>query len=111
MELQNGIEKTYFEANDGKIICITKDTRKWDIYVLFKSGVPIYAGQSTNLKSRLTAHRYTTGEFDSYMVVNTVYTEEQARIAEHTIIGYLKVLHPELKNKYSLKFSGKIIKL
>lgn len=110
-ELTDEIKTQDFVGENGEIISFRIDKREWSIYVLLYNGLPIYAGQTTNINARISQHKYAGRKFDSYLIVNTVYTAPAANAAEQTILKYLHTMNPTMENKKSNKGCSGIIRI
>lgn len=101
----------FIDEDTKQILYVDKHDIIYSVYILYKNGLPIYVGKSTDIKKRMSQHKSIKRDFDSYSVPFTSYMENVANIMEQTLISYIKSIHPLLENKSSVRPCGEIIKL
>jgi len=62
------------------------ELEKYDIYVLFIDDNPVYIGCSSNVKSRVSSHKYSSINFNGYCVFKTFYNKSEALQFERYMI-------------------------
>lgn len=83
------------------------------VYVLFYNKLPVYVGQTNNIKKRIKLHnKLDKIKFDEYYLIAHYYKRSLANIGERAVISAMKVINKELLNKnnagYRLYFTNNI---
>jgi len=91
----------FFVADEGHITFRETKIKPIFIYILFNGDIPIYVGQSTNIKTRVKKHREGNNKkvFDKCYLVSHCYSDHDARFSERSVISAMRLINPNLLNK------------